>query len=221
VAPENRARELRTRGFTVLTQDSQGSQMVGLLTSSRGRQIPCIAQVAINSTVTKQQLYLFGCLYLTILAVVVVLTRATPRRFVGALVGAAAMGGAGLGIVAIGESARWWHFVMTWEPYFLTLMWIGMIPCGFIFLITWRIARRFGGRGLAVVAFVAAVLGPVRDYRYMATFPEWGAYAPGLAPVFAISVAYVILGILGHGTMRLVAGPAPADRLARRPWEPA
>jgi hypothetical protein len=100
----------------------------------------------INSTMTKQQLYLFGCLYLTILAVVVVLTRATPRRLAGALVGAAVMGGAGLGIVAIGESARWWHFVMTWEPYFLTLMWIGMIPCGFIFLITWRIGRRFGGR---------------------------------------------------------------------------
>jgi hypothetical protein len=36
----------------------------------------------------------------------------------------------------------------------------------------------------------------------------------------AISVAYVILGILGHGTMRLVAGPAVADRPARRPWEP-
>ena len=40
--------------------------------------------------------------------------------------------------------------------------------------------------------------------------------------MFAISVAYVILGILGHGAMRLVAGPATADRLvARRPWEPA
>jgi hypothetical protein len=97
---------------------------------------------------------------------------------------------------------------ITWQPYFLTLMCIGTIPGGFVFLITWRITRRFGGRGLAVVALVAAVLGPVRDYRYMATFPEWGAYAPGLAPVFAISVAYVILGILGHGTMRLVAGPA-------------
>src|SRR5712692_4024736 len=35
VAPENRARELRTRGSTVLTQDSQGSQMVGLFTSSK------------------------------------------------------------------------------------------------------------------------------------------------------------------------------------------
>ena len=70
---------------------------------------------------TKQQIYLFCCLYLTLLAVVVVITRATLRRLVGALVGAAVMGGAGLGIVAIGERARWWHFVMTWEPYFLTL----------------------------------------------------------------------------------------------------
>lgn len=170
---------------------------------------------------TIQQIYLFTGLYLVLLAVVSVLTRATPRRIVGALAGAAVAGVALPGIVAIGESAGWWHFVITWEPFFLTLMCIGTIPCGFIFLITWRIARRFGGRGLAVVVFVAAVVGPVRDYRYMATFPEWGAYAPGLAPVFAISAAYVILGILGHGLMRLVAGPAAADRLARRPWEPA
>ena len=92
------------------------------------------------------------------------------------------MGGADLGIVAIGESARWWHFVMPWEPYFLTLMWIGMIPCGFIFLITWRIARRFGGRGLAVVICVVAVVGPLRDSWYMTMFPEWGSYAPGFAP---------------------------------------
>jgi hypothetical protein len=39
--------------------------------------------------------------------------------------------------------------------------------------------------------------------------------------VFAISATYVILGILGHGTMRLIAGPASADSLAHRPWEPA
>jgi len=171
--------------------------------------------------VTKQQLYLFGCLYLVILAVVAVLTRATPRRIAGALVGGAVDGVALLGVAVICEKAGWWHMAITWEPYFLTLAWISTIPCGFVFLITWRIARRFGGRGLAVVAAVAAVLGPVRDHAYMATFPEWGAYAPGLAPVFAISAAYLILGISGHGAMRLVAGPATADRLARRPWEPA
>ncbi len=167
---------------------------------------------------TRQQLYLVGCLLSYWPSSP--FSRG-PRRIAGALVGGAVAGLALLGIVAIGEKAGWWRMAITWEPYFLTLMWIGTIPCGFIFLITWRLARRFGGRGLVVVAFVAAVLGPVRDYRYMATFPEWGAYAPGLAPVFAISVVYVILGILGHGTMRLVAGAAPADRLARRPWEPA
>src|ERR1700694_1015433 len=32
----------------VLTQDSQGYQMVGLLMRSKGRQIPCIAQVSPN-----------------------------------------------------------------------------------------------------------------------------------------------------------------------------
>jgi len=167
---------------------------------------------------TIQQIYLFIGIYLVLLAVVTVITRATLRRVAGALAGAAAAGVAMLGIIAIGV-ARWWHFVMTWEPYYLTLMFISVIPCGFIFLITWRIARRFGGRGLALVVFVVAVLGPLRDSLYMAAFPEWGTYAPGLAPMFATSAAYVILGILGHGLMRLVAGPATADRLAHRPWE--
>jgi hypothetical protein len=170
---------------------------------------------------TTQQLYLFGGLYLVILAVVAVLTRATARRIAGALSGAAVSGVALLGIVAFCESVGWWHFVIPWEPYFLTLLVISTIPGGFVFLLTWRIARRFDGRGLAVVVFAAAVLGPVRDYAYMARFPEWGSYAPGFAPVFAISAAYVILGILGHGTMRLIAGRASADSLARRPWEPA
>jgi hypothetical protein len=38
------------------------------------------------------QIYLFTCLYLVILAVVIVLTRATTRRIVGALVGAGVAG---------------------------------------------------------------------------------------------------------------------------------
>jgi hypothetical protein len=84
----------------------------------------------------------------------------------------------------------------------------------------WRIASRFGGRGLAVVICVVAVVGPLRDSWYMATFPEWGSYGPGFAPMLATSGAYVLLGIIGHGLMRLVAGPAAADRLAR-PWRPA
>ena len=170
---------------------------------------------------TTNQLYLFNGLYLIILIVVAVLTRATGRRVAGALAGGAVIGVVALGISALGEDVRWWHMAITWEPYFLTLLWIDFVLCAFFYLVTWRIARRFGWRGLAVVVAVFAVLGPMRDYQYMTTFPEWGAYAPGVAPVLAISATYVLLVVVGHGVMRLVAGPAREDRLARRLWEPA
>jgi hypothetical protein len=55
----------------------------------------------------------------------------------------------------------------------------------------------------------------------MAMFPEWGYYAPGIAPMLAISVAYVVIGVVGHGLMRVISGPANADPLARRLWKHA
>ena len=79
--------------------------------------------------------------------------------------------------------------------------------------------RACHGRGLAVVLVVLAVIGPLRDQWFMRRFPEWGSYGPGIAPVLAISASYVVLVLVGHGVMRLVAGPAREDRLARRPWE--
>lgn len=170
---------------------------------------------------TTQQLHLFNAMYLVILVVVAVLTRATARRIAGALTGGVAVGVMALGIITLGERVGWWHMPITWEPYFLTVMLIGSPLIGFIFLITWRIARRFGWRGLAVCLIAVAIIGPPRDYWYMSRFPEWGAYAPGVAPVLAISAAYVLSAVLGHGVMRLVAGPAREDRLARRPWETA
>ena len=170
---------------------------------------------------TTQQLHLFNALYLVILVVVALLTRATARRIAGALAGGAAVGVVGLGIIVLGERVGWWHMAITWEPYFLMLALIDFILCAFVFLITWRIARRFGWGGLAVLLVVLALFGPVRDHWYMRRFPEWGSYGSGFAPVLAISASYVILAIVGHGVMRLVAGPARADRLAQRPWEAA
>lgn len=168
---------------------------------------------------TTQQLYLFNCLYLAVLVVVAFFTRATARRIAGALAGGVAFGVVALRIIALGEEVGWWHMVITWKPNFLTLLLTGFGLCGWIYLITWRITRRFGWRGLAVVVIVAAVVGPPRDYWYMARFPEWGAYGPGVAPVLAIAASYVVMVVLGHGVMRLVAGPARGSPLARRPWE--
>ena len=168
---------------------------------------------------TAQQLHLFNFIYLFVFALVAILTRATPRRIAGAVAGGVAAGAVVLGSIALGEKVGWWHMAITWEPYFLALLLIDFTLGAFIFLITWRIARRFGWRGLAVVLVFVAIIGPPRDYWYMRRFPEWGSYGPGIAPVLAISATYVIMVLVGHGVMRLVAGPAGADRLARRPWE--
>src|SRR5215467_3219243 len=167
---------------------------------------------------TVRQLYFFGCLYLVMLIATAVFTRATLRRIAGALAGAAVVGAAALRIVAAGEHAGWWHMAIIWEPYFLALLWANLVLCAYASLITWRIARRFGGRGLAVVALAGAILGPPRDYWYMKHFPEWGSYGPGLAPIFAISATYFVLLFVGQGIMRLVAGPAGEDPLAPRLW---
>jgi hypothetical protein len=105
---------------------------------------------------------------------------------------------------------------LPWEPNFLVALWINSALCGFTFLLTWRVARRFGGRGLTVVAVIAAVIGPIRDKTFVEHFPEWGSFAPGVAPVLAISATYVLAGVVGHGVMRLVAGPAQESPLARR-----
>ena len=170
---------------------------------------------------TAQQLHLFNGLGLVILVVVAILTRATARRIAGALAGGAAAGVVALSIIALGEEVGWWHMAITWEPYFLVLLWIDFALSAHPFLITWRIARRFGWRGLAVAVASAAVIGPPRDRWYMQRFPQWGSYGPGIAPVLAISAAYVLLLVAGHWVMWLVAGPARGSPLARRPWEAA
>lgn len=112
---------------------------------------------------TTLQLLLFICLGLAILVVVAFFARATARRIAGALVGGVAFGVVALGIIAFGEKARWWHMMITWKPCFVTLLLVGFAMSAFIYLITWRIARRFGWRGLAAAAAVAALIGPPRD----------------------------------------------------------
>ena len=100
-----------------------------------------------------------------------------------------------------------------WVLFYLGLA-ISLSP---IYLITWRVARRFGWRGLAACLIVVGVVGPPRDYLYVAVFPQWGAFAPGLAPVLADAATYIGLVALGHAVMRFVSGPARGSRLARQP----
>ena len=171
---------------------------------------------------TTQQILLMDCLYLVFLGALLYITRPTTRRIVGALAGGAAAGLLALGAIAFAEAQGWWRVPAGSTPYFRLQLYLGLaISMTPTYLITWRVARRFGWRGLAVFLGAVAIIGPPRDYLIAATFPEWMVFAPGVAPVLADAAIYVGMVALGHAVMRLVAGPAGGDRLARRTGEAA
>jgi hypothetical protein len=165
--------------------------------------------------VTTRQIILWACAYLIELVAVVYFTRAAARRVIGALAGGVAAGLLALGAIALCEALGWWHVTFATTLYSLPLLFLCLSSLSPIYLVTWRVARRFGWRGLAVFTSVAAIIGAPRDYLIAAKFPEWMMFAPGLAPIVADAATYVGIVILGHAAMRLIAGPAKADRLAR------
>src|SRR5438552_1541970 len=157
---------------------------------------------------TAQQLYLFSGLYLVALVVVAFFTRATVRRIAGALAGAAVASAVALGVDALGEAVGLWRMAI-WGPVLLPLSYIGfVVSIAPIYLVTWRVARRFGWRGLAVCLCVVAIIGPPRDYLIATKFPAWMVFAPGVAPILADAATYVGIVAIGHAVMRLVTGPS-------------
>jgi hypothetical protein len=165
---------------------------------------------------TTRQLIVVTCAYLVALVAVVYFTRATSRRVVGAFAGGAVVGCLGMGAIVLGNALGLWRVPITWTPYFLALFYLGLaISITPIYLVTWRAARRFGWRGLAVCLVVVAIIGPPRDYLYAATYPAWMVFAPGVAPILADAATYVGVVAIGHAVMRLIAGPSREDRLRK------
>jgi hypothetical protein len=66
------------------------------------------------------------------------------------LAGGAAAGLLGVGAIALCEALGWWWIPFAPTPYFLMLFYVGLaISLTPIYPVTWRLARRFGWRGLA------------------------------------------------------------------------
>lgn len=95
-----------------------------------------------------QQILLMECLYLALLGAIIYFTCANTRRSVGALTGRAVVGLLGLGAIALGGAQGWWRIPSSSIPYFKLQLFLGLtISLTPTFLITWRVARRFGWRG--------------------------------------------------------------------------
>jgi hypothetical protein len=170
---------------------------------------------------TTWHIILLGSAYLIELVAVVYFTRATALRIVGALVGAVAAGLVAMGAIGLGEAFGWWRVSLASTLYFLPLIYLSLSSLTPIYLVTWRLVRRFGWRGLAAFIGIVAVIGPPRDYLIAAKYPQWMVFAPGIAPILADAATYAVLVFVGHEVMRLIAGPAHADRLTRQPLKAA
>lgn len=167
---------------------------------------------------TPSQIIVFTCAYTVALAAAAYFTRAPPRRVMGALAGGAAAGCFGMGAIVLGNALAVWRVPLSSTPGWLALFYVGLaISCSPIYLITWRVARRFRWRGLAVCLIVVGVIGPPRDYLYAALYPEWMVFAKGVVPVLADAATYLGLVVVGHVVMWGVSGPAREGHLARLP----
>src|SRR5437868_14055020 len=114
---------------------------------------------------TTFQIAVMTCGYAVAFAAAIYCTRATSRRVVGALAGGAAAGCWGLGAIIAGEALGLWRDFLPARHGVWVLFYFGLaVSLSPIYLITWRVARRFGSLGLAVCLIVVGVVGPPRDY---------------------------------------------------------
>jgi hypothetical protein len=163
---------------------------------------------------TTHVLLLADGIALILLGITVYLTRAAPRRVVGALIGGFTVTAVMEGVDALASERGWWYYPSVTTPYGPPLMYVAAAlwyGAG-VALIGWRLTRRFGWRGLVGLVAVAAILGPVRDHVGSAAT---GAivFGPGIVPALMDAACWACGIALVQGVMRLVAGQARSDRL--------
>ena len=167
---------------------------------------------------TMQQIFLLAsCLYLAVLVATAYFTRATARRVVGALAGGVAVAVVGFGVELLCQALGLWHYPSDDTGHGPLLMYpLVALMWTVLALIGWRVVRRFGWRGEAVFLALVALQGTLRDYFEAGQALGVIELAPGLATVLVDISCWVGLTALAQAVMRLVAGPAMADPLARQ-----
>ena len=150
------------------------------------------------------------------LALTAYFTRATPRRIAGALAVAIVIAPAVMLADTLAFYAGLWRYPLVATPYGPLEFYVAIgLGIGALTLLIWRLERRFGRRALVGAVAFMAVYGPFRDYVGGQAISHVIEFGPGPLPVVADMLAWAVGVSLGVLVMRVVAGAARADRLAR------
>jgi len=174
---------------------------------------PMAPQAAVD---VRPELVSLTYLGLALLVGAAYVSRARALRAAGSIAGGAIFS---VFVTVVPISMRWRRFVpLEHSTQALLLLYtIGVLYGAIIALAGWRIARRFGWRGLTAFVIVVSIGGPIRERLYLSA-AHLVVVAPGMVPWIANTLSWVCALLLSHSIMRLMAGPARDDRLARRRW---
>jgi len=141
------------------------------------------------------------------------ISRARAMRVAGSVLGATVFS---VFVTVVPISMGWRRFVALQHPSqsLAFLFAIAVVYGAIIALAGWRIARRFGWRGMTAFVIVVSVGGPLRERMYLSA-AHLEVIAPGVIPWIANTISWVFALVLSYSIMRLLAGPARDDRLAR------
>jgi eukaryotic-like serine/threonine-protein kinase len=172
-------------------------------------------------TVLKPLMALFLYICLTGFGVVAYLTRAMFCRAMGCLAGGAAFAVVWMIKFRVDYAMGWWRsaFPETPGPLMLISLPLGLLTLmfggGMLFLAYWRVARRFGWAGQVVMLLGVPIGLAIRDRIWWEHFMRAMVATPGIGPLLADAALLAVGMVLGLAVMRLIAGPAGKDPLAR------
>ncbi len=170
-------------------------------------------------TITAPVITLFLCCTLAVVVSFAYLARALPLRVAGALAGGVPVTAAMLTKFRLGYSIGWWRSRFAGDPNPMSLLppmfflSIGLAGAAYL-LLCWRVSRRFGWPGLSVLIVVLSGLFAFYD-RFLWD-PALNIVTVGIYPLVTDAALWAVGFALGYAVMRLIAGPARNDGLARK-----
>jgi serine/threonine protein kinase len=159
--------------------------------------------------------------------VTVYLTRATFLRAMGSLAGGVVFAVIWIIRWRVDYAMGWWRsaFLKTPEPLMLfslpVAFLIMMMAGGMLFLVSWRVTRRFGRAGQVAILLAVPIDLAIRDRIWWQHFMRMLVATPGTGPVLGDAAFFAVGMVLGYFVMRLIAGPDEKDQLARTRQAPS